>query len=415
MESIFVFMLVLPGISVVLWRFRLPPFLVLVGAAFFYGILLGMQGMTIVFATEGAGKIFALLSIPIFCGSLIAQVIRQENFGSRIVADMQRFSGKPSLSSGIVGYLLSVPLMCCLTAYVVTVPLIENLSVKKNVRKKCYYAAAIGSTLSFILLYPLPVMYSITKSFGIENAAGFNGLTIPISVLLFVIGYFVIWKTNLLGDNWDNNGEQSGMPARISRIAWLPIVLPMLLLAIGFIFDRFRLLSNINIAMFIAAVFSILLVKKRNLNIVFEKGTKNAGIILLDLCGAGALGGVIAASSFADDAYLLLEGTIPVILIPFILASLIQTAQGSRVVTAIITSSIIGYSSYISQLTASSLILMIAAGTLVVSYVTDPYFWLIQRTTGDSIKDVVYNYTLPLATLGILLLTGTLVLDFFLF
>ncbi|MBP2029768.1 GntP family gluconate:H+ symporter [Methanohalophilus levihalophilus] len=412
MESILIFALTLIGITAILWRFRLPPFFALTGAALFYGFLSGMQEMTIVFTTQGAGKIFALLAIPIFCGSLIAQVVRQEKYGSRIVTDIEKLSGKPALSSGIVGYLLSIPLMCCMTAYVVMVPLVENLKVDEHVRKKCFYAAAIGSTLSFVLLFPLPVLYSITTNLGIENVAAFNGITLPASIVLFIIGYLVLWKKDVLADVWKGSDE---LAKNISRIAWIPILLPILLLAIGYAYQGFSLLTNINLAMFLAALFSLFLLKEKNRSVVFEKGTKNAGIILLDLCGAGALGGVIAASSLADDTYLLLEGAFPIIVIPFILAALVQTAQGSRVVTAIVASSIIAQSSYAAELTASSLILMISAGTLIVSYVTDPYFWLIQRTTKDSIREVICNYTLPLATLGLLLFAATLVLDAFLF
>jgi GntP family gluconate:H+ symporter len=94
---------------------------------------------------------------------------------------------------------------------------------------------------------------------------------------------------------------------------------------------------------------------------------------------------------------------------------LIQTAQGSRVVTAIVTSSIISGNASMMQLSILPLMLMMAAGTLIFSYVTDPYFWLIRRTTGDTVKEVVYSYTLPLASLGILLLMGGLILDIFLF
>jgi GntP family gluconate:H+ symporter len=34
---------------------------------------------------------------------------------------------------------------------------------------------------------------------------------------------------------------------------------------------------------------------------------------------------------------------------------------------------------------------------------TDPYFWLIQRATGDDVPTVVKNYTIPLAAIGITL------------
>ena len=113
------------------------------------------------------------------------------------------------------------------------------------------------------------------------------------------------------------------------------------------------------------------------------------------MCGAGALGFVIAASSFPDDVFALINGVFPVVVVPFVLAVLIQTAQGSRIVTAVITSSIV------------------ARTDIVTSNVSDPYFWLIQRSTGDSIPTVVRRFTLPLAGAGVLIFCCAMVLFMF--
>jgi len=61
------------------------------------------------------------------------------------------------------------------------------------------------------------------------------------------------------------------------------------------------------------------------------------------------------------------------------------------------------------------LILLISAGSCIVSYVTDPYFWLVQRTTGDDLRTVVRNYTLPVALVGIFLFTCALCLEYLVF
>ena len=410
-QAILIFTITIVLITILLWKIRLPPFLVLTGAALFYGIFSGMQQNAISMATQGAGRVFALLAIPIFSGSLIALVIRQENFAQRIVSDMQKISSRPTLTSAIAGYLLSIPLMCCLTAYVVMIPLVENLKVNSEIRKKCYYATAIASTLSFVLLYPLPVIYSITRNLNFNVDAGFNLAAITISIILFIFGYLLIAKRGSHKDTW----EERKLSAKKSPIGWIPLILPIFFLTIGHFLPGASLLADINLAIILAASVSLLLVKKENLDIVFEKGTRNAGIILLDLCGAGALGGVIAASAFAENTYNLIGHLIPALSIPFIFAAIIQTAQGSRAVTAIITSSILAYSPYVSEVATIPLILMISAGTMVFSYVTDPFFWLIQRTTGDDVKTVVSNYTIPLAILGILLLTSVLLIDYFLF
>jgi hypothetical protein len=46
---------------------------------------------------------------------------------------------------------------------------------------------------------------------------------------------------------------------------------------------------------------------------------------------------------------------------------------------------------------------MIAGGSCMVSFVSDPYFWLVKRFTGDETTGVINNYTLPLAGIGLII------------
>ena len=48
-----------------------------------------------------------------------------------------------------------------------------------------------------------------------------------------------------------------------------------------------------------------------------------------------------------------------------------------------------------------TLALLIASGAFMLPYVTDPYFWLIKRSTGASMRQMVRGYTLPLSLLGV--------------
>jgi GntP family gluconate:H+ symporter len=47
--------------------------------------------------------------------------------------------------------------------------------------------------------------------------------------------------------------------------------------------------------------------------------------------------------------------------------------------------------------------------------VTDPFFWLVQRTTGDDIRTVVKNYTVPIALAGIGIFIVAVFLEFLVF
>ncbi|NTV00316.1 MAG: GntP family permease, partial [Methanoregulaceae archaeon] len=58
------------------------------------------------------------------------------------------------------------------------------------------------------------------------------------------------------------------------------------------------------------------------------------------------------------------------------------------------------------------LILMVVAGTFVVSYVTDPYFWIVQKATNEGVGTVIRNYTLPLAACGFIILAVAMALQF---
>jgi len=123
-------------------------------------------------------------------------------------------------------------------------------------------------------------------------------------------------------------------------------------------------------------------------------------VIIFDICGAGALAGVIIASGFSETALAQITAIIPVLLVPFVLASLIQTAQGSRVVTAVLTAGILAGTQVAEVIHPVALIIMIAAGCFVFSFVTDPFFWIVSRTTGDAFAQVIRRYTIPLALCG---------------
>ena len=124
---------------------------------------------------------------------------------------------------------------------------------------------------------------------------------------------------------------------------------------------------------------------------------------------------MIGASTLGAEAYAALSPFLPVILVPFILAVLVQTAQGSRVVTAVITGEIIAGTGIAATVHPIPLILLISGGACIVSYVTDPYFWLVQRATGDDVAGVVKNYTLPLAAAGIAMAGIAVAADMFFF
>jgi len=126
--------------------------------------------------------------------------------------------------------------------------------------------------------------------------------------------------------------------------------------------------------------------------------TRRAGTIIFDLCGAGAFGYVVAQSGIGSELFSGLGTVVPVVVLPFLAASLIQLAQGSRVVTVVIASEMMrGY-----PLEPVTLLFLISAGAFTLSSFSDPYFWLVKETTGSDLKEALLWYSLPLTLCGLL-------------
>jgi len=104
------------------------------------------------------------------------------------------------------------------------------------------------------------------------------------------------------------------------------------------------------------------------------------------------------------------SGTLPAVLIPFAFTAIIQAALGSRVATAVIASQVMAGTALASVLAPLPLILSVAAGVCIVSWLTDPFFWLLHRTTDATIREISLAYTLPLAACGAAVLFLALVL-----
>lgn len=135
----FVLVLLLMLISLATVRYRLNPFVTLFSAAVVYGVLVGIPAESVVgIAAGGAGEIFALLGVVVFAGSVIAKVLEEGKFQKRIFSDLRSLTHRPALTGGIAGFILAVPFMCCITAFIVISPHLSCFSEKKGCLWRCH-------------------------------------------------------------------------------------------------------------------------------------------------------------------------------------------------------------------------------------------------------------------------------------
>lgn len=426
MDPLIAFAITIALITIVSLWYRISPFFTLIGGAVLFGLLAGMTpDATMLGIIAGVGRVFSAFGIIILCGAVIARLLQEQHQIEEIVADIRRYVKNPPEIAGLSGYLLSVPITCCITAYIMLNPILDRLEKDRTKRNVLLYLAAVGSIVSYALIYPTPVVIPLFDAFsGGMSPFLFDAVSIPLSLAVLAgILLFFRWARpdparpgNEMLPHPAENTEM--VPVEYTGIrwrAWAPFIAILVAIPVSFLLLQLSHASMINFIMLVGAVTAIALAPQAVRAPGVSQGAKHAGMIIFDICGAGALGFVIVQSGFAQNALGQLTLLIPIILVPFILAALIETAQGSRVVTAVITAEVLAGSTVAGAIHPLPLILLISAGSCIVSYVTDPFFWLVQRTTGDDIKTVVKNYTLPIALAGIGILVVAIALEYLVF
>ena len=148
---------------------KMGPFLSLVVAAILFGLLAGMGQELLGYMATGLGRIFSSLAIVVFSGALLAEYLRRTGAIERIIADLGGLAHQSLLVSGAAGYLVSLPVMCSITAYMILEPVVRGLgNAGDGASKRALFMTAVCSIISFNLIYPSPVMVSLSSSFGVK-------------------------------------------------------------------------------------------------------------------------------------------------------------------------------------------------------------------------------------------------------
>jgi GntP family gluconate:H+ symporter len=152
----------------------------------------------------------------------------------------------------------------------------------------------------------------------------------------------------------------------ITRILYLPGE-PVLALSVGVILSMF-LIKDKTIA---------------SMNSIFRESIEKAGPILIVTAAGGMFGLVIKATGAGDAMGKLLAGTNIGIAVPFLIAVIMKTAQGSSTVAIITTASfvtpmlsVLGLDSEWGRLLA---VLSMGAGSMIISHANDSYFWVVSN------------------------------------
>lgn len=395
---------------------KLHPFVALLLAAFGYGLITGMPIDTLLDSiNDGFGETIAYIGIVIVAGSIIGNFLQRSGAAAHLATSILRLAGPRHVPTtmALVGYVVSMPVFCD-AGYVLLSPVNRALSLRAGV------SAAGGAVALSLGLYATHTMVPPTP--GPVAAAGILhadlglvivwGIIVSLAALgaglLFAIRYASRFTLATVPNDAPETTTTPGSEGHSTLLAILPIVIPILLivgrsvaqlpsspLGTSVAANFLNVAGQPAVALSLGAVFALLLPRTFERSMLSERGwfgesIRNSALIILVTGAGGAFGKVLQTSGIADVVG---SGATHIemgLLLPFILAAAIKTAQGSSTVAIITTAGIVApllSSLGLDSETAKALtVVSIGAGSMVVSHANDSYFWVVTQFSGMSVK-----------------------------
>lgn len=412
-------------------KWKVHPFLALLGAALFFALCSGMGLEQIVtMVNDGFGITLGKIGIVIVLGVIIGAFLEHSGGAYRLAEIVLNTIGKKRVheAMGIVGFIVSIPVFAD-SGFVILNPLNKSLSKRAGLSIVGTATALIlGLMITHVLVPPTP---------GPIAAAGIIGADVGLVMLIgLVIGFLslivaVIYCKHMGSKHYiDPNPEVTDeVIAKKMKSApgafksFLPILIPILLI-VGKSIMEFNLaegtettglvkliafLGSPIIALLIGMFLSFLLPKKWDNEMLSTTGwvgkaLSDASNIIL-ITGAGGIFGVILQNSgIADTLAEALSGATLGIWLPFLLCAAIKTAQGSSTVALITTASIVAplllSMGFTTEVDKALVVAAIGAGAMVVSHANDSGFWIYTQFSGIDIKTGYKVYTLGTLVVG---------------
>ena len=407
-------------------RFKLHAFISLFIVSLLLAFATLPAGTIIKTIKDGFGSTMASIGFLIILGAMIGIALDRTG-GTKSIAGyiLSKTGEKRSAAAlGITGFITGLPIFCD-SGFIILSGLSKAFSRKSGIAMP-FMATVLACSLYSVhcLIPPHP---------GALAAAGILDANIGYLIMLGVLFavpaalaafFWSRWITrrNIISDPVhdepvENLPSESLPPVFLS---FLPIVAPLLLITIkslaslidksgeSLISEIFYFPGEPVIALFIGVILSLLLLKKktiREMNSLFTDAIVKAGPILIITAAGGMFGMVIKSTGIGEILGKFLTGTSIGLLVPFLIAVVMKTAQGSSTVAIITTASFVapmltmlGLGSEWGKLLA---MLAMGSGSMIASHANDSYFWVVTNFSEIKVNDTLKVYTTSTIVMGI--------------
>ncbi|QEE62270.1 GntP family permease [Salinibacterium sp. dk2585] len=415
MIDLLILLVLVVGIVLVTARWKISPFLALLGAALIGAFAFRLPLEEIIpTITTSFGNTMGNIGLVILFGTMIG-VILERSGGAIAMADaLIRVLGTrfPTLTMSIIGYIVSIPVFCD-SGFVILNSLKKAMAERAKVSLVAMSIALMtGLYATHTMVPPTPGPLAAAANLEVTDSLGLL-IGLGLAVAAFSAGAALLFANTFLKKDVellpvpDEEVEVSyeELKANYGKLpsgfmAFLPILLPIVLICLasiaklpgepfgdGWFAMTVNFLGTPVIALALGLIAAVFLLRGKGKLESFNKNISDsiliaAPILLITSAGA-AFGGVLGKSSITDFLSENLASLGLGIAVPFIISAALKTAQGSSTVAMVTTSAMLlplleplGLASGAGPVLA---VLAIGAGAMVVSHANDSYFWVVSQ------------------------------------
>jgi GntP family gluconate:H+ symporter len=342
---------------------------------------------------------------------------------------------RAAAAMNLSGYVVSIPVFCD-SGYVILTPLNRALAAETGTSMAVMAVAlSTGLYATHTLVPPTPGPLAATGALGADlGKVILFGLLAALPASLAGL----LWARKV-GGRYDIKPEArettADLAARFERLpnavlSFVPILLPILLILLKSVADfpskpfgagraaaAVHFIGEPVTALMLGVISSLFLVPRGKLGTALGEwsgeGIKDAAVILAITAAGGSFGKVLQASPMVDFIRTHLTGLHLGLVLPWVIAAALKTAQGSSTVAIITTATILAPLMKTLGLDPALTAVTIGAGSMVVSHANDSYFWVVSQFSGMPVGTAYKIYTTATAVQGVVALLACLLMSLF--
>jgi GntP family gluconate:H+ symporter len=438
MHMVFILIALIAFIVFATSKLRLNPFITLLLASFIAAFAFGLPLDSIESTIRGGfGKILGYIGLVIVLGTVIGVILERTGAAIVMAETIIKCLGKkfPTMTMSIVGFIVSIPVFCD-SGFVILNSLKRSMARALSVSPVAMTVAlSTGLFATHTLVPPTPGPIAAAGNLGLEDNLGLViGVGLVFAIIAAIAG--LVWayfsrnlpstELELTEEAFEEGKEHYGeLPGPWKAFA--PIFVPIALICLGsvasyptaplgdgYLYEALNFLGKPLNALLIGLGFAVLLIqgdeKLKGFARHTEKGLVVSAPIILITGAGGAFGAVLAATPLGDFLGQNLSTLGLGVIMPFIVAAALKSAQGSSTVALVTASALVA--PLLPQLGLDSdmgrvlTVMAVGAGAMTVSHANDSYFWVVSQFSKMDVATAYRSHTAATFFMGLVTITA---------